>query len=144
MKIIARNQKGATAVEFALLLPLLLLVPFGIIEFSLLLYNKAMLTNACREGARFGVNYRWPSRIDHAEIENVVLDYCDQWLVTFGSSVPATEIYEEDCTTVAPDDDPPCQNFNNSICVKVTFQYDFLFLPYSGVDLDSETLMRCE
>ena len=101
-----------------------------------------MLTNACREGARFGVNYQWPARKDQAEIENVVLDYCDQWLVTFGNSVPAAEVYEENCTTVAPD--PPCQLFNNSICVKVTYRYDFLFLPYSGVNLDAETLMRCE
>lgn len=43
------SQKGASAVEFALVLPLLMLILFGIIEFSLLMYNKAMITNASRE-----------------------------------------------------------------------------------------------
>ena len=51
------NANGAAAVEFAIVVPLLLLLLFGIIEFSLLLYNKAMLTNASREGARFGIVY---------------------------------------------------------------------------------------
>ena len=48
MKI--KDQDGATVVEFALVLPLLVVFIFGIIEFSLLLYNKAMITNASREG----------------------------------------------------------------------------------------------
>ena len=52
------SQKGASAVEFALVLPLLMLILFGIIEFGLLMYNKAMITNASREGARRGIVYR--------------------------------------------------------------------------------------
>jgi len=50
-----RSQKGAAVVEFALILPILLLLLFGIIEFSFYMYDKAMLTNACREGARAGI-----------------------------------------------------------------------------------------
>ena len=42
-------------VEFAIVLPLLLMLIFGMIEFSVMLYDKAMLTNATREGARFGI-----------------------------------------------------------------------------------------
>ena len=46
-------QRGAAAVEFAIVLPLLLVFVFGIIEFGFLLYDKAVITNASREGARY-------------------------------------------------------------------------------------------
>ena len=51
------NNKGVAAVEFAIVLPLLLLIVFGIIEFGFLLYDQAVITNASREGARKGVVY---------------------------------------------------------------------------------------
>lgn len=40
-------------VEFALILPILLILVCGIIDFSWLAYNQLSLNNACREGARF-------------------------------------------------------------------------------------------
>ena len=46
------NERGAAAVEFALVLPLLLLLVLGIIEFSRLYNIQISLTNAAREGAR--------------------------------------------------------------------------------------------
>jgi len=54
-----RGQRGAAMIEFALVLPVLLIVLLGTVEFSLLLYNKAMITNASREGARLGIVYRF-------------------------------------------------------------------------------------
>ena len=50
-----RSESGASAVEFALLLPVLMLILFGIIEFGLALYQQAILTNASREGARLAI-----------------------------------------------------------------------------------------
>ena len=47
------NQNGAALVEFAIVLPLLLILIFGIIEFGVMFYDKAMITNATREGARW-------------------------------------------------------------------------------------------
>jgi Flp pilus assembly protein TadG len=47
-----RSERGSAAVEFAILLPLLVLLLFGIIEFSIA-YNHAQgLHAAAREGAR--------------------------------------------------------------------------------------------
>ena len=57
---LANDQSGAAAVEFALILPVMLLFIFGIIEFGLFMYNKQVLTNACREGARVGIVVRSP------------------------------------------------------------------------------------
>jgi Flp pilus assembly protein TadG len=46
------QDRGAAAVEFALVLPLLLLLVFGIIDFGLALSDQITLTQAAREGAR--------------------------------------------------------------------------------------------
>ncbi|ACC74922.1 TadE/TadG family type IV pilus assembly protein [Paraburkholderia phymatum] len=79
------SQRGAAAVEFAIVLPLLLLILFGIVELGIGLYDKAMITNASREGARAGVLLRTPKPTTQ-DITNVVLAYCQNYLVTFGSS----------------------------------------------------------
>ena len=57
MKI--KSENGASAVEFALVMPLLFVLIFGIIEFGIFLYDKAVITNASREGARAGVVARY-------------------------------------------------------------------------------------
>ena len=49
-----KDQQGTAAVELALVLPLLLLIVFGIIEFGILLYDQAIVVAAAREGARWG------------------------------------------------------------------------------------------
>ena len=46
------NESGAVAVEFALLLPFLLLIVVGLIEFGRGYNAKISLTHAAREGAR--------------------------------------------------------------------------------------------
>jgi len=47
-----REDRGATAVEFALLLPMLLLIVMGIVDFGRMLNAQQTLTQAAREGAR--------------------------------------------------------------------------------------------
>ncbi|GAA1889756.1 hypothetical protein GCM10009715_39470 [Paeniglutamicibacter psychrophenolicus] len=46
------DQRGASAVEFAIVLPLLLTLLLGIIEFGFLFNQQISLTQAAREGAR--------------------------------------------------------------------------------------------
>lgn len=48
-----KNTRGQALVEFALILPLLLLLMFGIIEFGRAFFQKNITINAAREGARF-------------------------------------------------------------------------------------------
>lgn len=47
-----RGDRGAVAVEFALVLPLLVLLVFGIVEFGRGYNAKIALTSAVREGVR--------------------------------------------------------------------------------------------
>ncbi len=46
------SDRGAAAVEFALLLPMLLLIVFGIVDFGRAINAQITLTQAAREGAR--------------------------------------------------------------------------------------------
>ncbi len=80
-----KAQGGVTAVEFALVLPILLLLVFAIFEIGLVLYNKAVITNASREAARYGVVMRTPKHTSE-EIEQKALDYCRSFLVSLSPS----------------------------------------------------------
>lgn len=48
----AKNQSGAATVEFALIVPILILLVFGIIQFGIAFNNQLAITHAAREGAR--------------------------------------------------------------------------------------------
>lgn len=50
--LLSRSDRGTAAVEFALILPVLLLLVFGIIDFGRALNAQITLTQAAREGAR--------------------------------------------------------------------------------------------
>lgn len=51
-----RHDRGAAAVEFALVLPILCMLLFGIVSFGFAISDKVALVNAVREGARFGAS----------------------------------------------------------------------------------------
>ena len=112
------NENGAAALEFALVLPLLLLLIFGIIEFGIILFDKAVLTNSCREGARAGIVSKSP-RLTRPEINNIV-DNCQDHLITFGAS-----------PTLVLDTTPtnPAALFNDDLQVTATYNYDFFLMP---------------
>ncbi len=52
---LATDRQGASAVEFALVAPTLVLLLLGILEFSLLMAAEVTLSNAVAEVARFGI-----------------------------------------------------------------------------------------
>src|SRR5450759_2456703 len=50
-------SRGQSLVEFALVLPLLLLILLGIIQFGFIFNTQVTITNAAREGARAATIY---------------------------------------------------------------------------------------
>jgi Flp pilus assembly protein TadG len=106
--------RGAVAVDFALVLPILLAIFLGIFEFGLALYDKAVITNASREAARMGVVLRNPKRTT-TEIQLAALNHCQAHLLG-GSATPVV--------TVAG----AGGGFGTELSVEVSFDYDGFFL----------------
>ena len=50
-----RSERGAELIEFALVLPLLLFLIFGLVDFGFMFQRFEVVTNAAREGARMAV-----------------------------------------------------------------------------------------
>ena len=145
-----RSEKGVSAVEFALIVPLLFVLTFGIIEFALLLFDKAVVTNASREGARAAIVYHFDGSnyapLTDAKIKEVVTDYTQGYLVNLGKA---------NNTPVVDVDPPEPRVSGGDVNVTVTFTYDLLILPdlskllggstFTGtVDLVGKTTMRME
>ena len=78
------KQRGASAVEFAFILPLLLLLVDGVMELSLVLYDKLILSNAASMAVRRGVTIQTP-KLTSAEIAAVAQSYCQAYLLSFGT-----------------------------------------------------------
>ena len=55
LKWLKKSQAGQAMVEMALVLPILVVLVGGILDFGWLFYNKIALNNAAREGARYAV-----------------------------------------------------------------------------------------
>lgn len=147
-----KSQKGATAVEFAIVLPLLFLLIFAMIEFGLYLFNRQVITNAAREGARAGIIAR-PVRLSNSEIKSVVLNYSKQYLVTFGddtlndNDVTIKDIYDPSGGGVFNPTTQRCISFECDLEVQVDFTYNFLFLSTIGIDsvpIQSVATMKME
>jgi len=57
---LAGRESGQDLVEFALVLPVLALLIFGIIQAGILVWNYNTVSNAAREGARAGIVMKLP------------------------------------------------------------------------------------
>jgi Flp pilus assembly protein TadG len=64
----ARTERGASAVEFAIVLPVLFLVIAGIVDFGRYFFTQIQVTNAAREGARAAVVLPNPAASDMTAI----------------------------------------------------------------------------
>ncbi len=98
--------------EVALILPLFLTVLAIIIDGGIMLYDKAIITNASREATRAGIVQPGivTARLTPLEIQAVATSRCSTMLVTFGVGNVKT------CSAVASTD--PL-----TVRVEVTYQY---------------------
>jgi Flp pilus assembly protein TadG len=54
---VVRGERGVTLVEFALILPLFMMLVLGMVTGGHAYFRKISITDAVREGARYGVTY---------------------------------------------------------------------------------------
>ena len=134
------SQKGGPAIEFALVLPVLCILVLGLMECAILMYDKAVITNASREGARRGIVYQVPAPTIE-EVTNTVDDYCSTHLITFGGSFTPS--------TVVPQP-PDSLESGDPLTVTVWYSYTFLVFPNfipgfpNVIPLNATTVMRME
>jgi Flp pilus assembly protein TadG len=125
------TQNGAAMVEFAIVLPLLLILIFGIIEFGVMFYDKAVITNASREGVRAGI-----TGLGDPEIKQIVLNYCNANLVNLGNN---NDAFDPEKIFISSD--------GTDLIVKLEYNYDLLLGSFFGFDnttISAETVMRIE
>lgn len=129
--MILKEEDGTSVVEFAIIAPLLFVILFGIIEFGVLLYDKAMITNAAREGARAGIVYDTNLRDQDGVIDDIALstqvqssvnNYLGGKLISFvgepSVTVPLPTVSDENGDSILSSGD--------SLKVTVNFVYQFL------------------
>lgn len=117
------RSRGAVAVETALLLPLLLLIVFGIIDFGRAYNAKQALTHATREGVR------------------VYAVTQDQSQATAAFNLGATGLDSSRLTVSIPADSSCIEG--ESVQVTASYSFDFIALPFASINLGSEAVMRC-
>ena len=136
---ILSSERGTTTVEAAIILPVFLLLLFGIFEAGRFLNTRQVLTNAAREGARLAVTpltgtNTLPTTDD---IQARVNDYLASANITGATTTvnPAVSVVTGSVTTVYTQ-------------VQVQKAYDILTVPYFfnmlQVTLTGEALMRNE
>jgi Flp pilus assembly protein TadG len=123
-----RDEQGQTMVEFALALPVLLLILFAVIQFGIVYNNYVTLTDASRAGARKAITSRHsddPEGDTVAAVENSAtgLDLGD-----LDVAVSGTFEHGEDVTVTAT----------------YPYEIDLLGFVVASGDLTAETTERVE
>jgi Flp pilus assembly protein TadG len=131
-----RGQEGAAAVEFAIVLPVLLLLLAGFFDFGWLFYWQHSVTNASRAGARYAVQARM--------VGGVSKTYTDAEITTF-----VTNNFGGDLGVAVDRTGGTTPGSPRSVSVTKTMQYFFLsFLQNLGVNLpttvQNQTTMTVE
>jgi Flp pilus assembly protein TadG len=110
-----RDKSGAELVELAVVMPLLLMLIAGIVDFGFLLQSFEVVSNATREGARVGVLPGYKT----ADIQGRVASYITAAGLT---GTPTTTV-----TSVTVDPGGGGAPFP-AVQVSVSYAYQFLFI----------------
>jgi Flp pilus assembly protein TadG len=112
-----RSDAGSVSLEFIILLPFLIMVLVGIVDGSLILYDKAALTNAARAGARAGTVLKVPP-LTTSQIASITTTSAQGSLVSGGTaSSPTVTVTQSNGTATG-----------SSLQVTVSYAYRGLLL----------------
>jgi Flp pilus assembly protein TadG len=140
-----KNEKGVAAVEFAIVLPVLALLLFGIMDFALLFYNKQVITNASREGARALIAEYDPDGTDTIpEMRSFVRPIVDSYCIDGNGKSVLKNL--GGTNTLNLNNVEPQKN-GEYITVTITYDYNHLFGLLTGfgqTTITAETVMRVE
>ncbi len=126
------GPKGLALVEFALILPVVVLLVLGAITFTVALYNKAILTYASRQAVRAWVVTK--PMLSKDSVQQIASGLCQTQTINFGSS-GAT------CVPLASGPDLPAPG--DILTVSVTLNFTGLYL-FNQAQIHSQTSMKFE
>lgn len=139
----SRQRTGTAIVETAFMLPILLGITFGVVEFGRALMVSNLITNAAREGTRLGI----VRGITTAEVQAAVID---QVLKTVGTTITISNVVVE-ITPYPGNPDPNDETANaqtrDLVVVEVNVAYDdvgYFFRYLAGITLKGQSAMRHE
>ena len=109
-----RGEDGAELVEFAFVLPTLLLLIVGVVDFGLLFQKYEVVTNAAREGARVAILPGYGTADVTARVNQYLTTGGLNGTATVSVGAPQALSVGSQCITVRP--------------VTVSYQHQFLFI----------------
>jgi Flp pilus assembly protein TadG len=134
----SKSEGGAVAVEFAIILPIFLVLVLGILEFGRAFNIQVSLSEAAREGARY------------AAVNCIKAGYSDDEAVAAAlAAAPSVPLDPMSNVDIQYSGDGDCSSENN---VEVTVNYNTSFLTGlpglipglpEEVDITSKGVMRC-
>lgn len=147
------NERGASALEFALVMPILVMLVFGIISFGFLFAQDLALGNAARQTARYSV-------VENRSCDDVSREALAAAapLVTLPKDAAHIEMKRGTeggakiavCTSPTSTTEKPCAGSadRDNIYVRLNYTADVLLpvIPGMGstMDLDGTGVFRCE
>ena len=123
---IIKSEKGASAVEFALILPILIILVFGIVQFGIAFNNYITITHAAREGARIAA-----VDLNNTDLKNIIIE----------RAFPV-QINEDDIVISTPEG----TNIGDPVEVEITYNIS-ITIPLVGsgdIPLKNKAIMRLE
>lgn len=120
---LARCRRGVAAVEFGLLVPILLILMLGIVNYGLVMFNKMELVSAARSGTQLAL----ADYTDTTSIKDAVVNATS--LVLDASNVTTTQFCECSGTSITCGD----STCTNEIYLTVTVSDDFELLLVSTI-----------
>lgn len=141
---ITHDESGQALVEFALVLPLLLLLVLGMVDFGKAYNYWNDATHLTAEAARFAAVNRKPDPADPLSLQRQILNQADSVELRAGLTSPVVAPAQ-----VCVDFPNGTQAFGDPVRVRMTFTYHFL--PFIGAKvgalthtITSSTVMRLE
>ena len=139
-----RSERGAELIEFALILPLIVVLLMGIFDFGLAFQRYEVITNAAREGARLG---SLQGAYTETDIQNRVNAYCVNAGLPGGCPTGNVTVNRNTTITVGA-------NSQAAVQVIVNYPHYFSFLgpamrlisggTFGTINLRATSTMRCE
>jgi Flp pilus assembly protein TadG len=117
-----RSSRGQSLVEFAITLPILLLIMVGILDLGRVYFAYISLTNAAREGARYGAAH--PTQVGDCSTPNTIKYHaCQEVDGNIVKPIDLTINVTCNPCTPGPSDTP---GINNPIVVNVTYSFPLI------------------